>query len=63
MLAGYVSLTQWAFRSLCGERTWTTLVFALTLCYTGLGAKVGNPCAQVIVILDEPRYQQKKDSY
>ena len=27
----------WPFRSLCGKRAWTTLVFALTFWYTGLG--------------------------
>ena len=40
-----------------------TLVFALTVCYTGLRARLGRPCAQVMVKSDEPRYQQKKDSY
>ena len=59
MLAGYASLTQRTFRSFGRERIWTTLVFALTFCYTGLRAEVGYPYAQVMRILDEPRYQQK----
>lgn len=63
VLAGYVSLTQWAIWSFGRERTRTTLVFALTLCYTGLRAEVGYPCAQVMAKLDEPRCQLKRDSY
>lgn len=35
----------------------TTLVFALTVCYTGLRAEVSDPYAQAMMIFDEPRYE------
>ena len=57
------SLTQWAFRSLCGEGKWTTLVFAFTLCYTGLRTKSSDPRAQVMTKIGEPRQNQKTNSY
>jgi len=28
-----------------------------------VGAKVSYPCAQIIMILDKPRYQQKRHNY
>jgi hypothetical protein len=40
-----------------------TLVFVFTLCYTGLGAELGYPCAQVMTRIDEPRQNQKTNSY
>ena len=40
-----------------------TLVFASTFCYTGIGAKMSKPCAQITIAIDEPRYQKKEDSY
>jgi hypothetical protein len=43
--------------------TWTTLVFVFTLCYTGLRAELGNPCAQVMAKVNEPRQNQKTKSY
>ena len=60
MIAGYVGLAQWAFRSFGGEATRTTLVFALAFCYTGLRAEVGYPYAQAMAESGEPRYQQKE---
>ncbi|MFC1718913.1 hypothetical protein ACFL6S_35000 [Candidatus Poribacteria bacterium] len=62
-MAGYVSLAQWTFWSFGRKRTLTTLVFALTLCYTGLRAKVCYPCAQAMAEFYETRYQQKTDSF
>ena len=41
----------------------TTLVLALTFCYTGLRAEVSDPYAQVMMIFDELRYEQERNSY
>ena len=57
------NLTQWTIWFCGRERTWTTLVFALAICYAGLRAEVGYPCAQVMAKLDEPGYRQKSDGY
>ncbi len=45
-----------------GRGARTTLVFALTFCYTGLGAKMSESSIGDGK-LDEPLYQQKRNSY
>jgi hypothetical protein len=40
------------------EMVLTTLVLALTVCYTGLEAKVSYPCMQVMAKLYEPLFPQ-----
>ncbi len=42
-----MNMAQWEFRTFGGEEKRVTLVFAFTLCYTGLGAEFGNPYAQI----------------
>ena len=45
------------------KRTLTTLVLALTFCYTGLRLELDYPYVQVMAKVGEPRYQQKRDCY
>jgi len=61
----WLDMTAWhsGHLGILREGTQTTLVFALTFCYTGLRVEVSYPYAQAMTKLDEPRCQQKKDSY
>ena len=43
------------FRQFGMERIWMTLVFSLTVCYTGLRTKASDPYAQITIAVDEPR--------